>query len=351
MKAMPRNRRVREGSANEWMGRIVSACVFGALPILAAAQAASASGDTAPAPAGSAGYVSHTFHSRFTAGSVDLQDERTANFQWFRGRFFGYPPLERSAVSLANGGEGVVLADSRRANYGIATAAPTRDGKGWVGIAFGGGAYIEAQLQLDPAASREAPQKGWPAFWGMAIEHLAALPGEQWPGQPKGYQRFIEVDIFEYDLTRFGLPDAWYGSAIHDWYGRYQATCTGGYCHHSTATPDVRMKPPPATDFNCFHTYGFLWIPATAHTPGRAQFFFDGKPIGKPTRWERHTDREPELEMKSAGFSVLDKNHLVLILGTGRTQPMTVRTVDVWQASPAANLVCGGAAADACGTN
>jgi hypothetical protein len=48
---------------------------------------------------------------------------------------------------------------------------------------------------------------------------------------------------------------------------------------------------------------------------------------------------------------VLDRNHLVLILGSGRAQPMTVRAVDVWQASDAANLVCGVAASRGCGKN
>ncbi|SKD05492.1 hypothetical protein SAMN05445504_9516 [Burkholderia sp. CF099] len=350
MKATRRSNGERSAIARSWVTRIVLACLL-ALPGVGAAQSANVREDVVPTPARSAGYVVHTFGSRFMAGAVDWQDERTANFQWFRGRFFGYPPLDRSAVSQAEREEGVVLGDSRRANYGIATAAPAKNGEGWVGVAFGGGAYIEAQLRFDPAASRDAPQKGWPAFWGMAIEHLAALPAEQWPGQPQGYQRFIEVDIFEYDLTRFGLPEAWYGSALHDWYGHYQHTCTTGYCHHSTAMPDVRMKPPPATDFNRFHKYGFLWIPATAHTPGRAQFFFDGKPIGKPASWDHLTDRMPELEMRSAGFSVLDRNHLVLILGSGRAQPMTVRAVDVWQASDAANLVCGAAASKGCGKN
>ena len=332
------------------MPRIVLACVL-ALPGAAAAQSANAREDVVPAPARSAGYLEHMFRSRFVAGDVNLQDERTASFRRFRGRLFCYPPVDRAAVSQAEGEQGVVLGDSRRANYGIATAAPAKDSAGWVGVAFGGGAYIEAQLRFDPAASRDAPQKGWPAFWGMAIEHLAALPGEQWPGQPQGYQRFNEVDIFEYDLTRFGLPEAGYGSALHDWYGRYQHTCATGYCHHSTAMPDVRMKPPPATDFNRFHKYGFLWIPATAHTPGRAQFFFDGKLIGKPASWDHLTDRIPELEMRSAGFSVLDRNHLVLILGSGRAQPMTVRAVDVWQTSDAANLVCGAPAPNGCGKN
>ncbi|MGY3366181.1 hypothetical protein ACVWZL_003306 [Bradyrhizobium sp. GM2.4] len=37
-------------------------------------------------------------------------------------------------------------------------------------------------------------------------------------------------------------------------------------------------------------------------------------------------------------FSILDSQHLVLILGTGVGEPMTVKSVRVWQASDAGNM-------------
>lgn len=340
---MQRNKRT---GVMSMIARVCAGLAFLPVFALAAAQpvqtSAQTTTDTVPAQARSAGYTTHTFRSRFDPVSVDWNDERNAKFQWFRGRFFGYPPLERSALSKPDSGEqGITLGDSGRANYGVATAAPASSGPGWIGTAFGGGAYMEAELKFDPAASRSAAQRGWPAFWSMAIEHLAGLAGEQWPGQPPGYRRFIEVDIFEYDLQRFGLPGDLYGSALHDWYGVFQHTCPSGYCARSTANLDVRMRTPPGTDFSRYHRYGFLWIPANAGQPGKAQFFFDGKPVGKPMTWVRAGDGSPETEMKTAGFSVLDKDHLVLILGSGSAQPMTVRSVDVWQATSAANLVCG----------
>lgn len=327
---------------------ILPVLAFGAVPAVRTSHQTSRqdsvqnSVDRPPSEARRAGYTTHTFRSRFEPATVDWNDERSSKFQWFRGRFFGYPPLESTALSKPDsGGHGVTLGDSGRANYGIATAAPARSGHGWIGTAFGGGAYMEAEIKFDPSSSRSAGQRGWPAFWSMAIEHLAGLAGEQWPGQPPGYRHFIEVDIFEYDLQRFGLPGDLYGSALHDWYGMYRHTCPSGYCARSTSNLDVRMRTPPGTDFSRFHRYGFLWVPASRSQPGRSQFFFDGKPAGKLVTWLSIGDGSPETEMKTGSFSVLDKDHLVMILGSGGAQPMTVRSVDVWQGTAAANLTCG----------
>ena len=38
-------------------------------------------------------------------------------------------------------------------------------------------------------------------------------------------------------------------------------------------------------------------------------------------------------------FGILDQQHVVLILGTGPGEPMTIESVNVWQASAANNLV------------
>jgi hypothetical protein len=38
-------------------------------------------------------------------------------------------------------------------------------------------------------------------------------------------------------------------------------------------------------------------------------------------------------------MSGMDTHHMILILGTGTDQPMTVQSVKVWQASAANNLV------------
>jgi len=60
----------------------------------------------------------------------------------------------------------------------------------------------------------------------MALEHMAYFEGRQWPGQPEGYDHFIEPDFFEYDIWRFA-PHNTYGGATHDWYGIYNKTCPG----------------------------------------------------------------------------------------------------------------------------
>src|SRR5580658_10003825 len=106
MKAMQKNKRT---GVMSMIARVCAGLAFLPVFALAAAQpvqtSAQTTTDAVPEQARSAGYTTHTFRSRFDPVSVDWNDERKAKFQWFRGRFFGYPPLERSALSKPDSGE------------------------------------------------------------------------------------------------------------------------------------------------------------------------------------------------------------------------------------------------------
>jgi hypothetical protein len=177
--------------------------------------------------------------------------------------------------------------------------------------------------------------KGWPAFWSAALEHLVNLQTVQWNGQPKGFEHFIEPDFFEYDIPGGGSS---YGGAIHEWYGKYNQTCRG-FCN--VLAPYYLRVVPSNTDFRLFHRYGFLWVPATSAAPGYAEYYFDDQRVGQRTRWVQFKDQPPPVSAKSQqlwSFGIIDRQHLVLVLGTGIGEPMTVRSVNVWQASGAGNL-------------
>jgi hypothetical protein len=220
------------------------------------------------------------------------------------------------------------------------TATSAKNAAGFVGTAFGGGAYIEATFKFDPDDTERANSKHWPAFWSLAAEASVKPGGNQWPGQVQGYQHQIEVDFFEYLLLPYGGPRNAYASSMHDWYGVYKNTCApAGLCQVGFEFNESKRITPQGTDFTRYHSYGSLWVPATSASQGYIRFFFDGKPIGGVKKWAQYTD-QPPINPKQApwAFGIIDQQHLVLIMGTGPQEPMTVQSVNVWQASDAQNL-------------
>jgi hypothetical protein len=108
---------------------------------------------------------------------------------------------------------------------------------------------------------------------------------------------------------------------------------------HSSNFAGYQIATPANTDFREYHRYGVLWVPATKQTQGYLQYYFDGKPTGDRLSWSQYND-EPPPPGKSAPwtFGVVDRQHMVLILGTGNNLPMTVRWVNVWQKSDSQNI-------------
>jgi len=101
---------------------------------------------------------------------------------------------------------------------------------------------------------------------------------------------------------------------------------------------------PAPVDFSQWHRYGLLWIPATPQAKGSLTYFFDGRQIGPPIVWTQFQGQAPVSPIKAVGpatpwaFGVIDRQHLVLILGSGASTPLRVKQVVVWQASAAADL-------------
>lgn len=286
------------------------------------------------------GYNTRTFHSEFDNLSVDIRDTRDVRFKWYLGQFFGWPATVPTAVTINTDNTVTLRGEIARIN----TAAPKSDGKGWTGVAFGGGAFIRAVLKFDPDISLEGA-KSWPGFWSMAIEHFAGEPSEQWAGQSPGYAHFIEPDFFEYDLPKSILGGKRYGGALHEWYGIYGRTCVKIYCSVSNVSgvgsrfSNFIINVPPETDFSEYHEYGFLWVPASKDTPGFAQYYFDGVATKNLIHWSLFEDQAPPPTMKPWAFGIIDRQHLVLVLQTGANSTMTVGCVEVWQRSDSGNLI------------
>ena len=306
------------------------------------------SGTTAKAPpqAAAVGYTVSTFSSTFDKSRVDVNDTRKPGYEWYLGQFFGGATTASSNLTFNADGTLALDGVGTSSNAGINTAAPASTPAGWVGMAFGGGAYFEATFRFNPQDTIMANGKGWPSWWAMAIEHLAGLPSQHWQGQPTGYSHFIETDFFEYDVWSFS-PHNEYGGAMHDWYGVYSQTCAGnGYCNANntsgggTSFSNFQVQTPASTDFTKYHAFGYLWVPATASSHGRAQYYFDNQATNDAITWSQYTGNEsPPPGAAPWTFGVLDRQHVALILGTGSAEPMTLQSVHVWQKSAAENLV------------
>src|ERR1044072_6199103 len=164
-------------------------------------------------------------------------------------------------------------------------------------ILFGGGAYIQADIRFDnPPAGWSSSVDGWPSFWMTSTE-----------------SNNVEVDFFEF--MDQGKPT--FNSGMIDW-GQ------GGPENGSfNGNPHVSV---PGLDTSQFHTYGYLWVPATSSSQGYTKTFVDGQEVAQIGTWNQ-----------GDMFSSLDSIHQQIIFGTGSANPMTVANLQVWQGAGAGN--------------
>jgi hypothetical protein len=286
-----------------------------------------------PSNPGASNYVL-VFDDEFNSMStIDTGDTRVPGFNWYLYQPFGARTKHSNPADLSIS-DGVVTitptGPSKNGSSIMTIAIPQSEvpPKGYVGRAFGGGKgfYIEARIAFDNSLVKTA--KGWPNFWGESVEHIIGHGADQWPGQPSGYAHFIEDDFFEYDIASFAGPNA-FGSSRHDWYGLYNVTCKHKrFCGILSSNYAVKM--PNKITWTAWHTYGQLYIPASGNSAGSFQMYFDRKPTGNVQTWINAPDGAPPPSGKSS-FSIMDKQSLAIILGSGIGQPMKVDYVHVWE--------------------
>ena len=162
-----------------------------------------------------------------------MANSKSTGFQWY---FFDWFGAHASPSDLTLNSDGSASMVNGPYNANIVTGLQI-SGTTWVGTAFGGGAYFEAEIAFDPLTAIN--DGGWPAFWALPTENLMTTTYyQQWPGQATGYDNHVELDIMEFlfadgpcILTNGIVPAACKTSGgMHNWYGIQYSTCPTGFC-------------------------------------------------------------------------------------------------------------------------
>jgi hypothetical protein len=301
-----------------------------ALPLAAVAST--------PAPASEHGYDTVTYESDFTTKTVDMNRTLDKGYKWYILDLFGRE-ASPSGIKLNSDGS-VTLTTNESATAGsLASIAPYRGTNTFVGTAFGGGFYIEAVYKFSYAqiaAAHAAGKKGTPAFWSLPVESIGVHGTNQWPGEAAGYQHNVEFDFFE--AVYWTTKNA-YGMGMHDWYGIQNKTCGKGMCGVGFLNPSGHRLVPAGTNFDEYHKYGTLWVPATATRKGTIAAYFDGEEVGATRTYTEYTDQAPTPVGKTWAFGRVDQQHNFFILGTAPEQVFNVKSITVYQKNGAENLV------------
>ena len=219
------------------------------------------------------------------SNTIDVKNTQKDGYRWYvKGMWFpNTSPSMYEVLPAYQGASGVLaIKDAPVAmSWNFATTLfDDAAREGYRGTVFlpGKGIYYEARIACAdlghigkngwagfwsgtmPIPSR--PRNGNPPPWSMSVDNMP-MPG--WPGK----WETIENDIMEYNPS-WGHPRQ-FDSTIHDW-------SSGAEGQHRQL--QLVVYPPAGTDYTQWHTYGLLWISASAENGwhGYRQVYFDGVP-------------------------------------------------------------------------
>ncbi|MDR3708965.1 MAG: hypothetical protein P4L33_11750 [Capsulimonadaceae bacterium] len=322
---------------------LIAVSLFGSAVSLCSAG----SNPAAPPQAAAAGYTINTFHSVFNTNTVDSTGRTQPGFLWYPAHYYWMKPTDAASMQLGPGNTIILNSDgspSGNNNTQICSMSPAKTTSGFVGMSFGGGGYFEATFSFDPdqvfsqrkKSGEQQSNAGWPSWWALSADPIIERSQVQsWiyystaDVDPK-YCNSVETDFFEYNCEPSDRDS--YGGALHNWYGIYK------YKGIHYPYEYGHMGVPKGADFTKPHKFGFLWVPARSSSAGKvrgyAAFYFDDKLVSNGKHiWEPYCGEAPPPTDEHPAFGVLDRQHLALILGSGVGEPMTVKSVNVWQMS------------------
>jgi len=271
-------------------------------------------GDAPPSYAAAVGYTRRTHGPAVTLGQ-----------NWFV--IPGQRVRQNSDGSVTDPGPG---GGSWHYNSHIDTA--TNHNSTFRGVGFGGGGYFEIDMLIENplVGYREPPQSGWPAWWCDAVEggfsDYSVSPGPS-------------VQHIEFDAAEFmAANNREYSAGIIHW---SDAENPNWRFNSGVIGQDSTVRLPSNNNFGVRHKYGWLWVPATANSQGYIKNYYDRQQVGQTYTWTPYVSGNKAQDPGDPPWSIIDRQHMHLMIGTCNENPMTIYTVTVWQKDDSKNLRVG----------
>jgi hypothetical protein len=252
-------------------------------------------GPTIPAQAVAAGFKSAVFDDEFTSNTVAPSTSASSGYNWY--------PYASGVASTVSNGIMTITASPNGYNEDLQTVPPSANGSTRTGTWQHG--YFEARIQYTHAKPASSGT-GWPSFWGWAVQALS----------PKVGQYTAEDDFMEFFPTQGGLYNT-----LHNW-ANTASSATGSDSHNNNGT-NLQVTPAQPTD-DGWHIYGCLWK-STGTGTGSISFYFDNQLVTHQNGTTTYATGT------GSGFTAIENDNLMMILGTATGWPMSVDWVRVWQ--------------------
>ena len=183
----------------------ISCLLVAAVATVASAGAAfAAEPTTRPIPPGAAalGYTAKVIDEHPTAADIAPDNANKGNYKWFNGSWWDGKRPAMSLYSTVNG-DLAISYDPVSDRGGCLIGTPRDLSKGALPLLDGGkGFYIEFDARLS-----DNDPNHWPAVWAMPQEHSGGSGNpvnDVYPGDPAGFERWMELDVDEGSLAKSG---------------------------------------------------------------------------------------------------------------------------------------------------
>ncbi|MCX7009689.1 MAG: hypothetical protein NTY53_21015 [Kiritimatiellaeota bacterium] len=157
-----------------------------------------------PVPPGAAalGYTKCVINEHPTAADIAPNNANNGTYKWFNGAWWdGVRPASNLYTTV--NGDLVIKYDAATDKGACLIGTPRDLSKGALPNMDGSkGFYIEFDTRLS-----DNDPNHWPAVWAMPVEHSGGSGNpvnDVYPGDPPGYERWLELDVDEGSLAKSG---------------------------------------------------------------------------------------------------------------------------------------------------
>ena len=256
-----------------------------ALLVTGCAIDATPEGDQVPPGAAALGYTHKRIDEAPTASDIAPDNANSGNYKWFNGAWWKRKRPPMSAYGTSDG----VLAikyDAEADVGGCLIGTPRDLSKGALPLLDGSrGFYIEFEARLS-----DNDPNHWPALWAMPMEHSGGSGNkirDVYPGDPPGYERWMELDVDEGGMAKSGGAMC----SVISWTGKWR---DGGYKRKVSNNWSTGK----AIDRTKVHTFGASYDPVNRQVTS----WLDGE---KQWQTPPNSSSVPEIAAKQHFYPIL----------------------------------------------